>query len=728
MNSIPLISANDQSISTTSLSPAETNPSKNKDLIFKITAIVAAVLIAASLIPLKVFAMPVVAIITAAIGGIALTISVIAIIILKKKNAALAKTPVDITTTPENKSQRLSVANLIKHCESESTNTNVKRLRKTLEAHNKQFKSYEYNPKALGFIEKRDLPPSKIFVKANLNGNLKELLENLQQLQSQGMLDKDYRCKKDAHLIFLGNFMGEESDNLLVAELLASLKLENPEQVHLIRGAHEYLPKNEVQAKKLSDQLKGKTACLREFYETMPLSLYMSQVSDENQPKKYIQFSHRTLEVSADPAEILDSDDSYKSMEVLKIRQLSERVSKLCLFHVSKSEAAGLDDMNQDIKFLQTLLFYKKEAADLSKIFANLMTAMDQEIKTEFSKSSSQNNQEFEETLKSVKTTIKLSKELYLTKIISEMDRMETNGELERPSAEQEAEVAKAKTEMDENLKKIGVMGEKQEELKNKGPELGQKLMAIKDITEELKKEGQEITSLGNALFHSETEENKEQQAALLKEKMDNWQKKSKKEEEMRSAVAEEISSFTENAQALSKEPIQAVWLKFFENLAKIEDATNDLKKRQLNAIKYIHLAKKFTNLKDRPLTQADINIIKQEIAAIQIQSILDTRPVKSSPGDSNYNKGKIVSKESAEDTHLDLTLQDIENYFQLSSEKNKVELLAQANAKECKSHKYNDKVIVTSLDTAILTTSPEVANWTKRSLNSSENEVSLTS
>lgn len=222
---------------------------------------------------------------------------------------------------------------------------NVKRFNSTLETYLGIFGSKIDYKTNLGFIEKRDIPASKLFVRADLHGDLKSLLENLKELKKQGLLDQNYRCAPGTHLVFLGDYMDRGDYSLQVLEILIRLKTENPEHVYLIRGNHEnvnmnyalgdeslkrYLANPEDLVGQGSNFILKHVALLERVYETMPLTLYLAQVAEkQTQKKQYAQFTHGTVELNVDPADILDLDAPQGTMLIPKKRQLSERIKKI---------------------------------------------------------------------------------------------------------------------------------------------------------------------------------------------------------------------------------------------------------------------------------------------------------------------------------------------------------------------------------------------------------------
>lgn len=189
-----------------------------------------------------------------------------------------------------------------------------------------------------GFIEKLIVPSgTEIFVRADLHGDLKSLLENLKALQKQKVLDDRFRCRNDVLLVFLGDYMDRGGHVLQVAELLALLKVENPENVILIRGNHEYLDFNKQcnarEASNWGDFLAERSneeavALLGRFYESMPLTIYIGSETAEGKIR-YYQFTHGLFELTADSAHLLDSRSNREKMSVTKERRLSDRLSAL---------------------------------------------------------------------------------------------------------------------------------------------------------------------------------------------------------------------------------------------------------------------------------------------------------------------------------------------------------------------------------------------------------------
>ena len=203
-----------------------------------------------------------------------------------------------------------------------------KKFNELAEKHNAQFPLL-YDPvKEFGYIEKRDVAAgSKIFVRADLHGDLKSLMENLKTLQKEGLLDAEFKCKGDVQLVFVGDFADRGRHSMQVIELLMRLRMENPNNVTLIRGNHESVNINVMfgrNDKQFLNYLSDETnrSVLESFYMRLPLTSYLGN-------EQYVQYTHGLFELSADPSEMLDSPEPVATMAISKERKLSDRISRL---------------------------------------------------------------------------------------------------------------------------------------------------------------------------------------------------------------------------------------------------------------------------------------------------------------------------------------------------------------------------------------------------------------
>lgn len=202
--------------------------------------------------------------------------------------------------------------------------------RLSLHAEQFQKKGIDFT-KHSGFIDKIDLDPAKeplLFVHGDLRGRLECLVSHLEALKKEGLLDKNYKCIDGVHLIFLGNYCDAGSHSTQILELLMRLREENPKQIHLIRGARDYIRRdNEDNRYNQLIAIDDGITALAQFYTTMSLSTYVS-VADK-QRREYVQFTHGLFELTMDPEPLLCKKEASSYLAVPIKRVFSERFEKI---------------------------------------------------------------------------------------------------------------------------------------------------------------------------------------------------------------------------------------------------------------------------------------------------------------------------------------------------------------------------------------------------------------
>lgn len=215
---------------------------------------------------------------------------------------------------------------------------NQSAFRSFLEAHNEKF-SVLFDPeKYYGIIGKKDVEAdTKVIVRADLHAALKDLLELLKELQRQGLLGKDGKCKPGVQIILLGDYGDRGPHSVEVLQLIMTLRMENPDQVTLIRGNHESLWANRSYCGNDS-HFKGflfdkdfsvkNTSLLLKAYQSMFLTMYMGEINKDG-GRQYIQFTHAAFEYYIDPTDMLKSEKTTEIMLVPKQREFSKRVQEI---------------------------------------------------------------------------------------------------------------------------------------------------------------------------------------------------------------------------------------------------------------------------------------------------------------------------------------------------------------------------------------------------------------
>lgn len=207
----------------------------------------------------------------------------------------------------------------------------------TLKMYIEQFSPKDFDPaKHYGYIQKKEIPAgSKLFLRADIHGDYDCLNSYLDTLIQTGYLDDALTLKKGTYVAFLGDYVDRGGKSLEVLNLLALLKLKNPQQVYLLRGNHEDINftaasrsfKNDPNYEDFLTDDKGEwnqqnAALLEAFYSCLPLSVYFGS-------KEYVQTTHGMFELTCDPYPMLNSPEPEKMMFVLKDRKMSDRIKSI---------------------------------------------------------------------------------------------------------------------------------------------------------------------------------------------------------------------------------------------------------------------------------------------------------------------------------------------------------------------------------------------------------------
>ncbi len=157
-------------------------------------------------------------------------------------------------------------------------NKSISRYRNQIKKLGIDLDDKDFEEAHYGFIMKKDLEPaSRIFVRADLHADLKSLLENLNEIQKAGLLDEKFKCQPGVELVFLGDYTDRGQHDLQVLELLACLRLENPDQVHLLKGNISNVPK-----------YSKDEDCIKYLYKSLPYLLK----SDTHIIDSYLNHDH----------------------------------------------------------------------------------------------------------------------------------------------------------------------------------------------------------------------------------------------------------------------------------------------------------------------------------------------------------------------------------------------------------------------------------------------------
>ena len=162
------------------------------------------------------------------------------------------------------------------------------------------------------FAQKLIVPAgSEVFFHADLHGDIRSLLADLDWLNQQGYLRDFGITRTNFYLIFLGDYTDRGSYGVEVLYTLLRLKLANPENVFLLRGNHEdyslQLQTSQLTGRGFLDEGRRKYGArfdpmkVLRAYDFLPVVLYLGCGED------FIQCNHGGLEPGFDPRPLLDA-------------------------------------------------------------------------------------------------------------------------------------------------------------------------------------------------------------------------------------------------------------------------------------------------------------------------------------------------------------------------------------------------------------------------------------
>jgi len=247
-----------------------------------------------------------------------------------------ALTELPATVEPRHPDHRFTTVNdLMEAAERSLTkgvNTFNQKLFKELCTANIEIFAPIHNPDTeFGCIEKKVVrPQTKIFVRADLHGDLKSLTENLKSLQKQGLLDESFKCRPNVQLVFLGDYCDRGKYTLEVLQILITLRMENPDQVTLIRGNHESSVENLGNCHISKDpdlnfqgllqspeQGAENRALLDRLFDTLTLACFIGEQTASGKIE-YTMFTHGLFELYTDVYGLLNTAEPSAKIPVPK--------------------------------------------------------------------------------------------------------------------------------------------------------------------------------------------------------------------------------------------------------------------------------------------------------------------------------------------------------------------------------------------------------------------------
>lgn len=161
----------------------------------------------------------------------------------------------------------------------------------------REKKSYLYTQKLL-------IPSgSEVVFWGDIHGSASSLLRSLRRLYHNKFIDDNFKIiKNNGYLVFLGDHVDRGTYGVEVLYLIMRLKIENPEQVIILRGNHEdykmnkhYTFSKEIEKKYPLQEVDE----IFSFFGLLPQALYLGT------GKNYIQCCHGGLEIGYLPKKLL---------------------------------------------------------------------------------------------------------------------------------------------------------------------------------------------------------------------------------------------------------------------------------------------------------------------------------------------------------------------------------------------------------------------------------------
>lgn len=177
------------------------------------------------------------------------------------------------------------------------------RLVRIIKAHNQQFfdraQIVECTEHCKGYMEELQLSSgTEMFVRADLHSDLASLISTLQMLQAAGYLDAQYKCRPGFHIVLLGDYIDRGTNDIEIMSLLLSLRMENPNSVHLIRGNHEDIEITAQYAPHRAFLLSHEHE-FSKCFDSFPLAFCVSSQEKFRDIYHYVHFSHSLFSLSS---------------------------------------------------------------------------------------------------------------------------------------------------------------------------------------------------------------------------------------------------------------------------------------------------------------------------------------------------------------------------------------------------------------------------------------------
>jgi hypothetical protein len=172
-----------------------------------------------------------------------------------------------------------------------------------------------HDDKTQALLEKKIVNSStEVIVTGDIHGDGVSVARMLEKLQVDGKLDYNFKLVSNTELVFLGDYVDKGPDSWAVLNMLARLKLNNMDTVHLIRGNHENMKLIDQESKRCGEWLshddtgdKSEVHLLDLFFNTLPNAIFLGAKKDGK--TEYDIYTHGAVPLSFNPNYLLRQED-----------------------------------------------------------------------------------------------------------------------------------------------------------------------------------------------------------------------------------------------------------------------------------------------------------------------------------------------------------------------------------------------------------------------------------
>jgi hypothetical protein len=164
-------------------------------------------------------------------------------------------------------------------------------------------------------------PDATVIAIGDLHGDIRSLLQMLEELNRREILDGFAVRQPNHHLIFTGDLTDRGSYGTEVLYTLFRLKMASPAQVHIARGNHEDI--DLASRYGFLDELRGKyggdanVTKLMRAYDLLPVVIYLGTGTD------FLQINHGGMEPGYDPRALLAAPGNTRFQLLGELKQKS---------------------------------------------------------------------------------------------------------------------------------------------------------------------------------------------------------------------------------------------------------------------------------------------------------------------------------------------------------------------------------------------------------------------